>query len=322
VAVLDAPSEQPLSRRLRMCLPWMLPVGVGLGLAGAAVLPLVFPGEVPGAGERTLSFLINRFWAAPYAPLDGWAGGLAVVGLTALAVRRRPLVVLLFAGAAVLAHGVLATFDDFGDRHTLGALFAVALVVGLSVTAPGAPARLGQGLCVGLLGICGAGLFDMRERFYGSEERFAALLREDAAWAGLPRIEAEEARRDCGWIAEDPRVAPQPQRSHFNLIDPSEADAIRGPEGCLRWCLDVQDWRWSSRGVRDRALRTARLYFLQPVAVVEDRSSGYACLVMELGARRNGTSATPASSPAFLQWNDQRNDENDASGSLHHSRIP
>ena len=326
VAVVDAPSDQPLSRRLRQCLPWMLPVGVGFGLAGAAILPLVFPGELPGAGERTLSFLINRFWTAPYAPLDGWGGGLAVVGLAALALRRRPLVVLVFVGAAGVAHGVLASFDDFGDRHTLGALFAVALVVGLSVTAPGARGRLGQGLGLLLLGVCSAGLLDMRERFYGSEERFATILREDAVWADLPRMEAEDARHGCGWIAEDPRVAPQPQHSHFNLIDPSEADAIRGPEGCLRWCLDVQDWRWSSRGVRDRALRTARLYALQPVAVVEDRSSGYACLVMELGSRRNGTSATAASSSASpsasSHWNAPRNDENDASGSLHHSRIP
>ena len=74
--------------------------------------------------------------------------------------------------------------------------------------------------------------------------------------------------------------------SHFNVLDAAEAEALRGEGGCLRWCADVQDWRWSSRGVADRARRMHRLYELTPVAVVSEPASGYACLVWEVGPRR------------------------------------
>jgi hypothetical protein len=310
---------------------WPLPVGVALAVAAAAVVPLVFPGEVPGAGERALSFCINQLRFAPYAPYDSMVGGVAVAGMGVAAVRHKPVPVLVFGVATVLAHLVLATFDDFGDRHALAALFFGALLVAAACEAPLPFRWLGWGgtVLVGILTV--DGLVDTRGRFYGSEEAFAALLGTDPRWSDLPRWSAEEARETCGWVAEDPRVAPQPQKSHFNLIDPGEADALRGPDGCLRWCIDVQDWRWSSRGVRDRALRTADLFDTRPVAVVEDAGSGYACLVMELGPRRRCRSPHPTSSreangsttPNAPPASGARSlEEDDALGSFRHTQIP
>ena len=181
-----------------------------------------------------------------------------------------------------------------------------------------------------LLVFCVLGLGDMRDRFYGSEERYAELLTADDEWSQLPRWSAEQARSDCGWISEDPRVAPVPQRSHFNLIDPAEAESLRQGDGCLRWCVDVQDWRWSSRGVRDRALRTVRLFDMKPVAVVEEAGSGYACLVMELERRRCCSSDATPKRPEHggnaaerpLPSRASSPEEDDASGTLYHSRIP
>ena len=85
-------------------------------------------------------------------------------------------------------------------------------------------------------------------------------------------------------------VAPTVHEVTLNgdALDPAEEAALRGPSGCLAWCLDVQDWRWSSRGVRDRAIRLARLFPLEPAAVVIDPTSGYSCLMARLGARRQG----------------------------------
>jgi hypothetical protein len=91
---------------------------------------------------------------------------------------------------------------------------------------------------------------------------------------------------DCGWVVEDHRVRRGPVRSHFNLLEPSEVAQLRGSEGCLLWCKDVQDWRWSSRSVSDRAQRLEHLFELQPVAVVVEPNSGYACLAMQIGSRR------------------------------------
>lgn len=330
LALLGGPSDQPSLRRLRSVGSWVLPVGAGAALGGAAIVYLVFPGEVPGAGERALSFLINRTWSAPYAPLDGWLGGLAVTGLCVVAVARRAPGALVFAGAAVGAHLVLASFDDFGDRHTLSALFALALLLGAAVARADRWRVVGRALAGVIVALCVVGLADMRERFYGSEEAFAHVLTDDVRWSSLPRWTAEAARQDCGWIAEDPRVAPSPQKSHFNLLDAAEAETLREGAGCLRWCLDVQDWRWSSRGVRDRALRTARLYALTPTAVVEDAGSGYACLVMELGPRSCcpsepvGASGTldARSGPNPAARPGRSHEEDDASGSLYHSPIP
>jgi len=326
VALFDRAPDQPLGRRLRACWTWALPVGIGALVGGAAIVPLVFPGEVPGAGERALSFLINRTWMAPYAPLDSLFGVVAVLVLAVLVVLQRHLAGGVFLVASVGAHLVLASFDDFGDRHTLNSLFALALAVGVAGSADRWMRWPGRGAAGLVVVLCLLGLADLRPRFYGSEEAFASVLHTNPRWAELPRWTPVQARSDCGWIAEDPRVAPQPQKSHFNLIDPHEAEQLRQANNCLRWCVDVQDWRWSSRGVRDRALRTARLYRMTPVAVVEDAGSGYACLVMELGARRCcPTASTPPTGdvgPRPAPPRAPSNVEDDASGSFQHSPIP
>ena len=325
------PPGQPWGRAIRRRAGWAVPGGVGLAVGVAAVLPLVYPGEVPGAGERGVSFLINRAFWAPYQPLDSLWGALAVGAVVLLGLARRPGLTATFAAAAVAVHLGLATFDDFGDRHTLGSLLGLAAVVGVGCAGSGRAAWAGRGLAAGLVGLLLVGGADLRERFYGSEEAFAARLDADPRWSSLPRWTAEAARTDCGWISEDPRVAPQPQRSHFNLIDPREAEALRAPHACLRWCADVQDWRWSSRGVRDRALRTAHLYRLQPVAVVEDAGSGYACLVLDLGRRRccpapePGAGSDPVADPDVEPRppaRDLSHEEDDAFGLRQHSPVP
>ncbi|MEC8422442.1 MAG: hypothetical protein VX000_01625, partial [Myxococcota bacterium] len=185
-------------------------------------------------------------------------------------------------------HLLMASFDDLGDRHLLTGLLPLAWAIAAGAAAAPAGWRVGTPFLGAVGFVWVMGLADLRTRFYGSEEAHAGLLG-DAPWEQLPRWSATEARTrdgaECGWVAEDPRVATPPFASHFNLLDPEEARALRGPQGCLRWCADVQDWRWSSRGVRDRAVRLGHLYELQPRAVVDDPRSGYACLVLDVGAR-------------------------------------
>lgn len=261
---------------------------VGLALAGAAALPLVYPGEVPGAGERALSFAVNVSLVDLYLPRFAPFGlGLGALGLV-FAARRWPTVALAMAAGFVANHLLLATFDDLGDRHLLTGLVPLVWAVSAGATAAPGGWRLGGPLVAAAGVVWALGLADLRPRFYGSEEAHAATL-DAPPWDALPRWSVQEARsrggNACGWVAEDPRVSVAPVASHFNVLDPAEAAALRGPDGCLRWCADVQDWRWSSRGVRDRAVRLARLYELRPRAVVEEPRSGYACLVLEVGDR-------------------------------------
>ena len=261
---------------------------VGLALAGSAAFPLVYPGEVPGAGERALSFSVNVGLVDFYQPTDAWTWlGLSVLG-AGFAARRWPVVTGVLVVGVTANHVVLAAFDDLGDRHLLTGLVGIVWALGAGVAAAPWGWRLGAPLLAAAVLVESGGLSDLRTRFYGSEEAHASVLGEEP-WGGLPRWSVASAReRDgvpCGWVAEDPRVAADPVASHFNLLDPTEAAGLRGPDGCLRWCADVQDWRWSSRGVRDRAVRLAHLYALRPVAVVEEPRSGYGCLVFEVGAR-------------------------------------
>jgi hypothetical protein len=276
VLVAFWPSPGMLRPRLRA----LVPAVVGLLVLIPAVIPLVYPGELPGAGERALSFCVNRAWAWPYGPLGEPVGAALFAGLALLALRQRPLLVGLLLAGAVGAHLGLSTFDDLGERHALVVLPVVALVAGL-----GALGRLGAALLGGLLLVFGAGLLDLRGRFYGSEEAFAEVLT-GAPFGDLPRIGVAEAKGGCGWVNEHPALAADPPLSHFNLLDPVEADKSRGEGACLRYCLDVQEWRWSSRAVRDRAARLEHLYALAPLAVVEVPDLGYSCLLYEVGPRR------------------------------------
>lgn len=272
-------------------------LALGAGLAIAAARPLLAAGEVPGAGERALSFAMHIGWLAPYRPFDAPFVWVLLAGLAAAAFLRRPLATVALLALAGVVHPLMASFDDFADRHALMALPTLAFVVGLGTThlldRTAERAHLIRRLAATpavLLGlVLFVGLADMNGRFYGPEHGFKARL--DGAKAdGLPVWTLAQAKvRDgaaCGWVNEDWRAQSEPVASHFNLIDAGEAAGLRGPTGCLRWCADMQDWRWSSRGVRDRAFRVLRLYEAQTVAVVAEPTLGYGCLVYELGRRR------------------------------------
>ena len=281
---------------------------LGLVLAALAAWPLLFPGEVPGAGERALAFQVNRDLLLPHAPFDT-APALALLVMGAgLALWRWPLPTLALSALTIGNHLLLATFDDFSDRHALTGLAGVAWALGAGALAwgpasltggaagavggpSGGARRMGAALAVAGLLVTASGLPQMRTLFYAEDAVFLATL-QAPPWQELPvytpdRVPTAVAPPgQCGWVAEDPRVARDPPISHFNLLDPVEADRLRGPDGCLRWCADIQDWRWSSRGVRDRAQRLHHLYELRPVAVVRDEDSGYACGVWQVGRRR------------------------------------
>ncbi len=286
VPLVLRPAGMPPGRALARLWP-LLPVLLGLGAVTAAgVWPLVYPGEVPGAGERALSFCINRAWTAPLWPWSG-AGLGALAACVLVGLWARPAPTLLWAGGALGLHLVMASFDDHADRHALMLLPLSALLAGQAVALPGRARALGGAAVAVLLATALGGLVEMRGDYYADEDAFVEGLLGDPSLAALPRLGVAEARAGCAWISEDHRAQADPPLSHFNLIDPDEVAALRARHGCIRWCQDVQDHRWSSRGVRDRAWRTRDLYTTTPVAVVVEQSLGYGCLVVDVGPRRD-----------------------------------
>jgi len=261
---------------------WAVPGGMTVALAGLCVWPMLWPGSLPGAGERGLSLAINIGFIEPYLPRWSALGLVALVVVSGMAIRRRAEVAVPLVLWVVMHHVLMASFDDFGERHTvvvapaMAGLFGIASVWGT---------RSGVTLVLMGLGLSVAGLMDQADRYYGSETEYRAVLT-DGQWADLPRVDLAESHDPaCGWVAEDARVAAEPVASHFNILRPEEESRLRGPDGCLQWCVDVQDWRWSSRGVRDRALRLSHLFELSPSHVVTDTATGYACLAMDVGHR-------------------------------------
>ena len=262
---------------------WWMPGLTCIAITGACIWPMVWPGALPGSGERALSFATNALFVAPYRPYDQPLMAVACAVAGGVALRRHPAVSVALIFWVGAHHGLMATFDDFGERHALVTAPAIAGIAGMGLSALG-PA--GWALAAAMMGLSGVNLGDTAARYYGSEDRFVAVL-ESEPYGDLPRVEwSGSPPDDCGWVAEDQRVAARPIASHFNLLRPEEAEQLRGSDGCLKWCVDVQDWRWSSRGVRDRALRLAHLFDLTPTAVVVDSSTGYACLSVDVGHRK------------------------------------
>jgi hypothetical protein len=259
-------------------------------MAGLCAWPLVWPGSLPGAGERSLSFQANIDFFDVYHPLDGTVGMILLGAATVIAMMRNRRVAIPLLALVVAHHLIMATFDDFGERHVVVVLPALVGMVAMGWTSLG---RMGW-VAVGLMGgIHIHDLQDLRQRYYGSEADHAAIL-DTPPWQTLDRVQWNPSLPgECGWVAEDGRVSGETPISHFNILDPVEEQKHRSSDGCLLWCVDVQDWRWSSRGVRDRALRLAHLFPLRPAFVVTHQNTGYECLVMEVGQRGQPMAETP-----------------------------
>ena len=88
----------------------------------------------------------------------------------------------------------------------------------------------------------------------------------------------------CAWIIENEPFATDIARSHFNLYSLSEYQSYLEEYGCVDWCMGLEDWRWTSLGVRDRAIRVKHLYKLEKKAIVEH--AGSSCLQYRLAERK------------------------------------
>ena len=268
-------------RQTRLAL-WVLPAMGACVMAALVAWPMLWPGRLPGSGGRALSVANNLLFFDVYAPFDSGFSLLLVATLSVIAVMKKPAVALPLVVVVLLHHGLMISFDDFGERHALVVAPALLGLVAIACSVQRGFVTLMVGLVFVLLG---RGTHDLSQRYYGAEVAFKAVL-DAPPWSALERrVYRGTPPEDCGWVAEDARVAATPIASHFNLLDPEESERLRGHGGCLQWCLDTQDWRWSSRGVRDRALRLSHLFVLSPSHVVVDPATGYACLVLDVGHR-------------------------------------
>jgi hypothetical protein len=256
-----------------------LPGLLGGTLLGAfAAWYVLLPGEAPGAGQRAVAFSMNAGLLDYFAPFDRPLAQVVLLLAAGLSIRTAP----RFAGAVALfavgTHLASSTFDDYGFRHLLGAQAALAVLLGGLTRLPRWASVAAVVVTAGLLMV---DTLDLRDRYYASEETFEASLDPELPVWTLDQL------GECTLICEDRRVVPEgEQLSHFNLLEADEEARLRG-QGCIQWLVGVQDYRWSSRAVRDRALRLDALYVLESRAVVKDPASGYVGWVVDVGERQS-----------------------------------
>lgn len=263
------------STKVRNIRLWGPGVCLGTALGVWAIIMVLQGGETPGAESRGISFANNVGNFVYWAPFDSLAGvSVLAVGFLLGIARWRGLFISIFA-TAVFTHLAFASFDDYGSRHValfswLAVIPATAFVVDKRTWVLGIPLAL----------ILGSQLSDVATLYYQSEEDFEASISSE-----LPLMTVAELS-ECSLICEDGRVVPEAeQRSHFNLFDPLEAEAIREETGCIYWLLGLEDTRWSSRAVRDRAKRLNYLYDMSDIAVYR-QADGYVGVVVQVGDRR------------------------------------
>lgn len=226
------------SFRLELCLLAPLrgwPALAGLvGVAWWWVLPSATPSDPLVALQLNLPLLMM---------LGPPALGLALLGLP----RAWPLIL-----AAAWVHLVGSAFDDYGHRHALLGGVALCVAGGVAAARPRWGWLVGLGLLAGLA-------WDTQEL---SERWHARPVPEQAD--ALPRLSGTEAPalpEGCVEVTEEPPIEGQPLPSHVAWF----AGELEAP--CVLWGEEDQHGGWSSRGLRDRALRMRATYALTPVGV-------------------------------------------------------
>jgi len=180
--------------------------------------------------------------------------GPSILFLGLLALRERRCWRLF--GVVVWVHLVGATFDDYGARH---ALLGSTALCGLVA----ATRDRWRGLIpvLGVLG-CVFGLIQLRPAWHGTEETVGADLEALADTLGpLPS--------HCTTVTEEPPLASEQAM-------PSHQAFLQGDvrSRCVVWGEEFWHRQWSSRGLRDRALRMQTLYWWTPVGAHRPADGG------------------------------------------------
>jgi|GEM_PF-1419278 len=164
-----------------------------------------------------------------------WFIGPPVLVVALLALRDRT--TALLAGLAVTTHLVGASFSDYGARHALPAAMALCALAALDPRKRWLPVVVGLGLLPALV--------DLQARWH---------IRADPPVFHTP----PHPSADCIEVTDEPPVPGQPMPSWVVLASGDHTAP------CVLWGEAPEHSEWSSRGLRDRAIRMRHTWRLVP----------------------------------------------------------
>ena len=263
--------------RMEMLLMWLLPLLWSFKdqkwqvvIVGAVISIISVGGmlnhPIPGDGDWSWQ---NNWWLWQYYDaLLLWG----IVGLFAQHENKQIQIGLWLVVA--LNHGLMSAFNDFSARHVLVSMIPLGFLV--------APLLKNGVLWLGLSILSIFQLWMYRAIWYVQPEDFSAFLTEH--YGDLPKMSLQEAQmRSCARVVEIEPFAQGIPLSHFNLWEPSEEMTLREQYSCIDWCYTLEDWTWSSLGVRNRAIRLQGMYEITAVGIVW--SSNAQCLLFSVNKR-------------------------------------
>ena len=216
----------------------------------------LFQQEIPGEGERIQAFWIN---ISIIDFLDVYSGvGIILIPFALIHQQTIPKKYCLYLLAwAMGIHIIMSTFNDYGSRH----IFPIWLVIGYILVHS-------RYMWVPALLLHVVFCIDHRRIHYASIELWDGHISSIES-PNLPAIQIDEAQK-CARIAESETFQQNPVLSHFNVYDHDEYQTLLQKHGCVYWCLEYDQWRWTSLGISDRNYRINKLYTTKMLGIMKE----------------------------------------------------
>lgn len=229
-----------------------------------SVFMIIFDQDIPGEGERWQAFLINL-------PILSYLEVYSNVGFLLLCASFYYRQQLSFTSYSALmlwcigVHLLMSSFNDYGSRHIFPIWFAMGFIIVHSE-------RIW--IVAVLLHLLAA--FQHHQLHYASYDVWKHHLTQFSSARKLSLSEIT----NCARVAESDVFKQTPTLSHFNLYSKDEYNRLHENFGCIHWCLEYEQWRWTSLGVSDRNYRINEMYNSTIIGILEQEEQS--CVLYEV----------------------------------------
>ena len=228
------------------------------------LLIFIFDQDIPGEGERWQAFIINL----PILSYLEIYSNIGFLLLCASLFYRQTLSLrssISLISWCIAVHFLMSSFNDYGSRH----IFPIWFVIGFIIIRS-------ENIWFAAVLLHIIGVFQHHKIHYASHDIWKNHLTQFSSSKKLSLSEAG----NCARIAESDFFKQKPTLSHFNLYSIDEYNRLQESFGCVHWCLEYEQWRWTSLGVSDRNSRINEMYNTRIIGTLEQEEQS--CVLYEV----------------------------------------